>query len=290
MDDSHPAPGADPSAPAVADGATATTPDDPEILALLEFEPVPRRNRKEGGWNAEMQRLFIARLAVHGSPGKAAREVGMYRSGVDKVFHSKGAESFQAAWAAAVALADRRRAEEVAAGHAGIADIKMPFLDNRRKMPAAPAAGPGPGQMLNEHGEYEDEESLHRRAEESRDAMSSKLLSARRLYLAEISASPGKRAAFEILTRLPIDWERAAAFAPQPDEPFRPPNFRAPDMLLTAENGWMGEIVHGPDKLEELRRAISAHLAEHGMPAVDWDSESESSEPKPNDGEADAWA
>src|SRR5215207_2257610 len=119
------------------DDAAAIATDDPEILALLDFAPVPRRNKKEGGWCPEMQRLFIARLAVHGSPGKACDEVGMYRSGVDKVFKSPGAESFRAAWAAAVALAERRRAEEVAAGHASVGDLKMPFVDNRRKAGAA---------------------------------------------------------------------------------------------------------------------------------------------------------
>jgi hypothetical protein len=81
--------------------------NDPEILALLDFQAVPRRCKKEGGWTAEMQRLFIAKLAVHGSPGKACDELGMYRSGIDKVFKSEGAESFRAAWAAAVELADR---------------------------------------------------------------------------------------------------------------------------------------------------------------------------------------
>jgi len=55
-----------------------------------------------------MQRLFIAKLAVHGSPGKACDELGMYRSGIDKVFKSEGAESFRAAWAAADRARRRR--------------------------------------------------------------------------------------------------------------------------------------------------------------------------------------
>jgi len=116
----------------------------PETLALLDFEPVPRRFKKESGWTAAMQRLFIAKLAVHGSPGKACDELGMYRSGIDKVFKSKGAEGFRAAWAAAVELADRRRTERVAAGHADVASLQMPFLDNRRKGPATAAADATP--------------------------------------------------------------------------------------------------------------------------------------------------
>ena len=114
---------------------------DPEIAALLEFAPVPRRFKKEGGWNAHMQRLFIARLAVHGSPGKACDEVGMYRSGIDKVFKSAGAESFRKAWAKAVELAERRRAEQAAKGHASVAGLKLPFVDNRRK-PRPPPSRP----------------------------------------------------------------------------------------------------------------------------------------------------
>lgn len=241
---------------------------DPEIAALLDFEPVPRRNKKEGGWSPQMQRLFIARLAVHGSPGKACDQVGMYRSGVDKVAKSKGSESFREAWDKAVELADRRRAAEVAAGHASMANIKLPFVDNRRKLPA-----PEPdhsGEVRNEYGEWEDSAAFDRRVEEARDSMSQKLRMARRLYLQEISHCPGKRAAFEILTELPIDWDQAAECLPQDDEPWRRPNFRQPDMLLTAENGWLGAAVHGPDKVAELRRQLDEYRASEGLPAVDW--------------------
>ena len=127
--------------------------------------------------------------------------------------------------------------------------------------------------MLNEYGELEDEESLLRRAEEARDSVSNKLLRCRRLYLQEISGSPGKRAAFEILTELPIDWDRAERLEPQPDEPWRNPNMRQPDMLLTAENGWLGDMAHGPDKIAELRKAIDDHRAGEGSPPVDWGKE-----------------
>jgi hypothetical protein len=130
--------------------------------------------------------------------------------------------------------------------------------------------GPLPGQVLNELGEYEDEGSLRERVEDARDSISKKLTNARRLYLQEISSSPGKRAAFEILTELPIDWEKAARLEAQADEPWRRPNMRQPDMLLTAENGWLGgEFVHGEDKKAELRRAIDEHRAEEGLPPVD---------------------
>lgn len=128
---------------------------DAEIAEILKFEPVPRRFKREGGWTPQLQRLFIARLAVHGSPGKACDELGMYRSGIDKVYKSAGAESFRAAWAAAVELADLRRGEQVAAGHASVAGLKMPFVDNRRR----PAwAEDGAGGADNGHPDLSEEE------------------------------------------------------------------------------------------------------------------------------------
>ena len=106
-----------------------------------------------------------------------------------------------------------------------------------------------------------------------------KLLRIRRLYLQEISASPGKRAAFEILTELPIDWGLAALGQPQPDEPWSRANQRQPDMILTAESGWsFGEHGYGPDKKAELRQAIDAYRASEGLPPVDWSESTERSD------------
>jgi hypothetical protein len=252
---------------------------DPEIAALLDFEPVPRRQKKDGGWTPGMQRLFIARLAFHGSPGRACREIGKFRSGVDKLCESKCSASFRAAWERAVALAERRRIEHVAAGRASTVGPTMPFVDNRRK-PRLAVLPLAEGQVLNERGEPEDEASLARRADEARDSISGKLRQARRLYLQEISVCPGKRAAFEILTELPIDWGKAQRLEPQADEPWRRPNLRQGDMLLTAENGWLGDFAHGPDKVAELRRAIDRYREEQGLERVQWDED-----PLPSAGE-----
>jgi hypothetical protein len=84
---------------------------DPEILALLDFAPVPRAREVEGAWTAERQREFIARLAVHGSATKACEEMGKNRTGVTKLYRSPLGASFREAWHAAVDLARRRRAE-----------------------------------------------------------------------------------------------------------------------------------------------------------------------------------
>jgi hypothetical protein len=48
---------------------------------------------------------------------------------------------------------------------------------------------------------------------------------------------------------------------------------RNPDMLLTAENGWMGDMAHGPDKKAELRKAMNDYLIELGQPPIDWAKE-----------------
>jgi hypothetical protein len=99
-----------------------------------------------------------------------------------------------------------------------------------------------------------------------------KLLRIRRVYLQEISASPGKRAAFEILTELPVDWDVAAAGEPQEFEPWTRTNARQPDMILTAESGWSyGDIGYGPDKKAQARKAIDQYRAEHGMEPINWD-------------------
>jgi hypothetical protein len=246
---------------------------DPEIAALLDFEPVPRKIQVAGGWTPQAQREFIARLAVHGSPGKACDEMGMHRTGVIKLYRSPFGASFRAAWDGAVELATRRKAERTRRVPVSGATVP-PSFDHRRKFEPFSAGGGEPGQVLNELGEWEDEDSHQRRAEEAKDSICNKLLRARRLYLQEISASPGKRAAFEILTELPIDWERAERLEPQDDEPWASTNQRQPDMILTAESGWSwGEAGYGPDRMAELRQAIDEHRAEEGLEPVDWDSE-----------------
>lgn len=245
---------------------------DSDIAALLDFEPVPRKIDVPGGWSADKQREVIARLAVHGSANRACDEMGMHRTGLTKVYKSPRAKSFREAWAAAVELAGKRIEAEARAGFVAPGAI-APTIDGRRKKGAA-QAGPLPGQVMNERGEWEDEESFLARGEEAKDNIREKLLRCRRHYLMEISGSAGKRAAFEILTELPIDWTLAAEGEPQPDEPWRRPNQREPDMIVMAESGWsFGEYGYGPDRKAEARRALDAERAERGMEPIDWEGE-----------------
>lgn len=127
----------------------ATLAADPEIAALLDFEPVPRKILVEGGWSQGKQREVIARLAVHGSANKACNEMGMHRTGLTKVYNNPHAASFRAAWHDAVALA-RRRAERAPAAEAG-RSTRPPTVDHRRKHDPSPARG-------RAHGEYEDDD------------------------------------------------------------------------------------------------------------------------------------
>jgi len=259
---------------------------DPEIAALLDFDPVPRQLQKANGWTAAMQRMFIAWLAHYGSAGNAAGELGKARSGIDKVYKTPGADSFRAAWDGAVALAERRLAERLASARSGAGALKAPSINHRRK--AQPQDGPLPGQVVNELGECEDEESYLARAEEAKDSIGGKLIRIRRLYLQEIGACPGKRAAFEILTELPIDWEKAAKLEPQEFEPWLRTNQRQPDMILTAESGWsFGEWGYGPDRKAEARKAIDEYRAEEGLEPVDWEDDGRSNPPIAGLGEGD---
>lgn len=77
----------------------------PEILC---FTPVPLRLRRDG-WSPELQLRFVVALAQGTKPGDAARAVGKNRQNAYALRKRAGAESFSAAWDAAVAFACRAR-------------------------------------------------------------------------------------------------------------------------------------------------------------------------------------
>jgi hypothetical protein len=85
---------------------------DPFVVA---FAPVPRRPRSDG-WSADLQRNFILSLARGLTPGEAARRIGKNRQNAYALRKRPGAESFAAAWDAAVAHARRRRTPPPAVG------------------------------------------------------------------------------------------------------------------------------------------------------------------------------
>ena len=252
---------------------------DPEIAALLDFTPVPRQFTKVNGWTPAMQRMFIAWLAWYGSPTRACDEIGKARSGVDKLYKALDAHGFRAAWDAATALAERRRIAELTSRQAGAGALNAPTLPRGRGVSESALERDvhgnlqQPGQRLNHLGEWESEASIERRGEEAAESIRNKLLRARRIYLCSIASDAGKRAAFEILTELPIDWDLARKMEPQPDEPYRTTNQREPDMILTADSGWsFGEIGYGPNKLAEARKVINEVRAQRGQEPLTWDA------------------
>ena len=70
--------------------------------AIPAFTPVPMRARKDG-WLPQRQVDFIGVLAETGCVAEAARAVGMSRESAYRLRERPGAESFAAAWDAALA-------------------------------------------------------------------------------------------------------------------------------------------------------------------------------------------
>lgn len=255
---------------------------DPEIAPLLNFTPVARQIKRPNGWTAELQQELIARIAATGTLQQAVWQMGKHATGAEGLYKKADAVSFRASWDAAIIIGRRRNGLDSLPPFAG----PVPGVTRRGKAALLASAGPLPGQVRNERGEWEDEASFNRRGEEAKDSIATKLLRIRRLYLAEISGCPGQRAAFEILTELPIDWNKAQRLEPQDDEPYRTSNQREPDMILLAESGWsFGETGYGPDRKAEARRAMDEYREETGLPPIDW---SESAAAKSADGAADA--
>ena len=84
--------------------------------ALLDFDPVPRRTARADGWDAEVQRTFVAALSLTGSYRQAARAVGKAAFGADQLLRHEGSEGFRAACEEAMALAADERSRRLAEG------------------------------------------------------------------------------------------------------------------------------------------------------------------------------
>lgn len=163
---------------AVAYTAPEPAPGDP----LLDFEPVPHVAPRRNSITPDLQRAFIAHLAATGIVTEAARHIGKSMEAIYKLRARPGAESFRAAWEAAVdrgvarleagALARAIEGEErmvVSAGQCVGTErrhneaLVMFFLRHRMPRRYAKDADIGPGHPVYERvkREYEAE----RRAE-----------------------------------------------------------------------------------------------------------------------------
>ncbi len=83
---------------AVAFEAAPPAPDDP----LLGFTPVPHSRPRRNSITPDLQREFIAHLAATGIVSSAARHIGKSLEAIYKLRARPGAESFRAAWDAAI--------------------------------------------------------------------------------------------------------------------------------------------------------------------------------------------
>jgi hypothetical protein len=213
------------------------------IRDLLEFEPVPRRAHVNN-WTAEHQRAFIAALALTGSPRMAARALGRHAFGAEQLRSAKGGRSFADAWDAALALYREREFFRIRENLSHLAE-QQEARDGGELVGSHLRALPPPvADGAWSEPEYDDEDGA-----DDYDPLASirrKLLACRRLYLAEISTDPAKRAAWEVLVG-PVDWDKADGAEPQADE--RPVhNMRKPDMVLTVASGWVNSVVGTPEE------------------------------------------
>jgi hypothetical protein len=110
--------------PVICDRCRATGPaGEPrftDLAGLLDFAPVPCRPRVNG-WTPALQRAFIAALAVTGSPRRAAHALGKFEYGAAQLRKAPGAAAFNAAWDKALAIAEAKGAQRLAAGLASVA-------------------------------------------------------------------------------------------------------------------------------------------------------------------------
>lgn len=81
---------------------------DPEVEALLQFEPVVRKCVRHDGWLPGRQREFIVALTILGHAEQAAIAVGGTMSGAYKLRTAHGGQGFGKAWDSALALHLRR--------------------------------------------------------------------------------------------------------------------------------------------------------------------------------------
>lgn len=81
---------------------------------LASFTPVPRQSDRHDGWSEAKQIAFIDALAEYGMVRAAADKVGMGTTSAYRLRDAEGAESFVAAWDAALKI-----------GMASLTDIAM---------------------------------------------------------------------------------------------------------------------------------------------------------------------
>ncbi|MFZ5793581.1 MAG: hypothetical protein ACRCS5_00255 [Sphingomonas sp.] len=113
-----------PAQPAPAAPAAPATPD-------IAFTPVPSASPRHDGWTPERQRAFLQQLARIGVVSAAAGAVGMSAKSAYALRKRAGAESFAAAWEAALGEG-RDRARDLAIERALIGTATPIFYRGRQ--------------------------------------------------------------------------------------------------------------------------------------------------------------
>jgi hypothetical protein len=114
---------------------------DPEVEALLHFEPVVRKCVRHDGWLHERQIEFIIALTVLGHAEQAAHAVGGTMSGAYKLRTANGGQGFAESWDQALALHLRRNPRPDPKGRPSRGELQSGA--GRKAWPGggAPAAG-----------------------------------------------------------------------------------------------------------------------------------------------------
>lgn len=128
---------------------------DPEVEALLQFEPVVRKCRRHDGWLHERQVEFIVALTVLGHAEQAAHAVGGTLSGAYKLRSAEGGEGFAKSWDSALALHLRRNPRPEPKGRPSRGEIESGT--GRTPWPApAPPSRPDPEAEAREFEEMSE--------------------------------------------------------------------------------------------------------------------------------------
>jgi hypothetical protein len=195
----------------------------------LDFTPVPRdpRGARSDGWTPERQREFIEMLAATGSVRAACRGVGLQFSGIYRLRHRTGAESFRAAWDAAVERGTSQ-VRDMLVDHS-INGVPETVWWAGKKVGERRKFNHNTMRWIVERGERgrgkaesdEERDRIEALADKWIADLRAAVTRAKRDRLARIEGDPAKRAAYELLNG-PVDWEAVTGKAGRAGCPARP--------------------------------------------------------------------
>ena len=259
-----------PPLPALCDvcRAAGTTADDrfAHLADLLDFTPVPVR-RHANNWTPEHQRAFVAALATVGNERAAARSIGRYPAGADRLRKSPRGRSFREACENAIDLYHER---ELALLKESLVDLDAAHreaLEDKRCV----------AEEMDYHRPYEEppgEELDEDYVREVRARITEKFDGCKSLFLMVIADNPAKRAAWEELCG-PVDWDSIRRGEVQAST--KVPNMRDPEWVVTCEHIDPVEGIEGADegedfdetKADEVLHRWAARVGAVGAPQIE---------------------